>query len=164
MLKSKPSKFLALERKWDFPMFHPHEYQAIEKEWDFPMSHPVWEWDIQVRRRWKSMPASAQADILLSHFPELSRVLTWRYGRQNYALYSNLHPPLPPKVLENLWKTLTSFFGRQIKLMAGGSQIRRTDLHSSDYDFYFEVPGVCVNTTMRDDLVETCDRRPNTTL
>ena len=65
----------------------------------------------------------------------------------------NLNPKPSEEVMRRLKTELSTFFGAEVSLLPGGSSSRTTDLPSSDWDYYFEVPGVEVDEHQRDELL-----------
>ncbi|CAL1143763.1 unnamed protein product [Cladocopium goreaui] len=71
----------------------------------------------------------------------------------------NLHDDPGEELLEQMEKALASFFQTdEVILIPGGSSSRLTDLESSDWDYYFDVPGTVVTAEQRDKLLtHLCD-------
>ena len=65
----------------------------------------------------------------------------------------NLNFAPSPEVLDKVEDALGKYFAQHVALTPGGSSSRKTDLESSDWDFYFHAPGICVTKGMRDELL-----------
>lgn len=127
------------------------------------MSQPVWAWESIHREEWINQPACVKARLLIQQGLEPLPSMANRQRSLGLKVRGkapqpeeplNLHPEVPLDIMQKLEVVMSQFFRQQVILTPGGSSSRKTDLASSDWDFYFEVPGIPVTTNIRDKLLE----------
>ena len=126
------------------------------------MSRPIWSWSDGDIKKWKALPVrqklSVMSNLGLEPLHPKSMVIR-QCKEQRFKLFQFyrdfLHrPDLKKEVYDRLVSALSSYFDKQVILTSGGSCSRSTDVPTSDRDYYFEVPGVCVTEKQRDELLK----------
>ena len=135
-------------------------------------SQPMWKWGVKKREEWSRLPIGHKAktvqELSLSPLPSLSqRNRSSAYRVKGHAPKPedpvNLNQALEKKLKHDLSQQLNIFFKTEVSLWPGGSGSRLTDVASSDWDFYFDVPGVVVDEGQRDGLLAHLQRALNCT-
>lgn len=127
------------------------------------MSQPIWSWSDGDIKKWKALPVRQKLSVMstlgLEPLPSMSKLVR-QFKEQRAVLDlqfvkgSSWMNPEPREVYDRLVSALSSYFGKQVILIRGGSCSRSTDVLTSDRDYYFEVPGVCVTEKQRDELLK----------
>ncbi len=127
------------------------------------MSRPIWSWSDGDIKKWKALPVrqklSVMSNLGLEPLPSMSKPVR-QFKEQRRAAHfeflngSHVFNPESKKVYDRLVSELSSYFGKQVILTRGGSCSRNTDVLTSDRDYYFEVPGLCVTEKQRDELLK----------
>ena len=127
------------------------------------MSQPIWSWSDGDIKKWKALPVrqklSVMSNLGLEPLPSMSKLVrdsTSKHAAPHlpYLYGSHVINPESKEVYDTLVSALSSYFGKQVILTRGGSCSRSTDVLTSDRDYYFEVPGVCVTEKQRDELLK----------
>ena len=146
---------------------------ADNKTWNVPkfvnMSIPMWCWLESDQEKWTQLAdphkAWVASTLKIDPLPSMAKRERSRYiSVKGQPLLPedavNLHDEPGEELLEQMEKALASFFQTdEVILIPGGSSSRLTDLESSDWDYYFDVPGTVVTAEQRDKLLtHLCDK------
>ena len=139
------------------------------------LSKPMWQWGQTVREEWSQLPRQSKARTVQEMGLEPLSFMAGRNRSNGYRVKGHAPKPQDPvslnqppsqQLVDELQQQIGIFFrtGQEgVSLWMGGSSNRLTDVTSSDWDFYFDVPGVVIDENDRDGLLRHLQEALNCT-